>query len=230
MTDGPDDAGRGTRRRRTGILGILTLLLLGAVVSWGVAVLAALSGSKETATLHLAATDAEDLRWWNESTPVGRDLEWTLVDPRRRRFEPGLETTTLEARAISRETGQPDVARVERIRAGWPSPCLEGDTWFLMRATSPPSSPEIVDAGLVPIEFERGVRFIPTRPIMGGLILDSVVMAAILGGIGRTPAGVRWIRGVLRRRSGRCPACGYPGPAVRCPECGGRTHGKPGQC
>ena len=233
MTDRREGVGRRPRRGRSTTrraFGIVSLLLLGGLVSSGIAVLAASTSSKETATLHLSATDSDDLRWWNQSMPVGRDLDWTLVDPRRRRFEPGLEVITFEARAISRETGQPDIARAERIRAGWPAACLEGVTWFLMRATSPPSSPEMVDEGLVPIELEGGSRFIPIRPIMGGLILDSVVMAAILGGFGRVPSVLRWVRGRFRRRAGRCPVCGYPGLLVRCPECGFRRNAPRGAC
>ena len=212
------------------MLRFVALLLAGGVVSSGIAVLAASTSSTETGTLHLASVTADDLEWWNESMPVGRDLDWTLIDPRRRRLVPGLEVITFEARAISLETGQPDVARAEWIRAGWPAPCLEGVSWFLMRATSPPSSPEMVDEGLVPIEFERGARFIPIRPIMGGLIINSIVMAAILGGMGRVPAAARWVRGRLRRRAGRCPACGYPELRIRCPECGFHGNEPRGAC
>ena len=230
MNDGLEGAGRSRHRGRTTPLRLFLLLLLGGVASVGVALFAALANSRETATLHWNPTDAEDLQWWNESTPVGRDLDWTLVDPRRRRVHVGLESITFEARATSRETGQPDVATAERIRAGWPRPCLEGVTWFLMRATSPPSSPEIVDEGLSPIDLGNGARLIPTRLIMGGLIVDSIVMATVFAGFGRIPSATRRIRGVFRRRAGRCPTCGYPGLEVRCSECGFRLDEPRGSC
>lgn len=230
MTERFEGVGRRARRGRSILLRLVLLLLLGGLASLGVAVFAALASSRETATLHWHPTDAEDLRWWNESTPVGRDLDWALVDPRRRRVHVGLESITFEARATSRETGQPDVATAERIRAGWPRPCLEGVTWFLMRATSPPSSPEIVDQGLLPIEVGNGSRLIPTRPILGGLVLDSIVMATVFGGIGLIPSATRGMRGVFRRRAGRCPSCGYPGLEVRCSECGFRRDEPRGSC
>ena len=230
MTDRRDGAGRSPGRGGSSILRPAALLLLGVVASLSLAVIAASTSSRGSATLREAPVDAGDLRWWNDSSPIGRDLDWTLIDPHRRRAGPGLVVTTLEARATSRETGQPDVARADRIRAGWPWPCLEGVTWFLMRATSPPSSPEIVDHGLVPVNFGRGPRLIPTRPVMGGLILDSIVMAAIFGAIGRVPSVLGWVRGIFRRRAGRCPACGYPGIAIRCPECGIRTNEPRASC
>lgn len=230
MIDRLDGARRPRRHHRKLILRIITYLVLGGVVSPGVAIVAASASSKETAALHHSGTEAEDLRWWNESMPVGRDLDWALIEPRRRRVEPGLSVITLEARATSRETGQPDVARADRILAGWPWPCLEGASWFLMRATSPPSSPELVDQRLIPVDLGSGNRFIPTRPILAGLILDSIVMAAILGTIRVVPSAMRGARSLLRRRAGRCPTCGYPGFAVRCPECGSRTHAARGPC
>lgn len=63
---------------------------------------------------------------------------------------------------------------------------------------------------------------VPFKPCWSGLALDAVLFGAI-GAL--LLNGTRTIRGVLRRRNGRCASCAYPTPADSrtCPECGATT-------
>ena len=66
----------------------------------------------------------------------------------------------------------------------------------------------------------------PVSPwIWWGVLLNSVVYGLPFAGVWYAgKAGVRRARRALRRRRGRCPACGYDVRGVdRCPECGGRS-------
>jgi hypothetical protein len=61
--------------------------------------------------------------------------------------------------------------------------------------------------------------FLPARPLWGALAIDTVAYAAALAVLGSV---VTVVRGVVRRRRGRCPRCGYalrPGGLLVCPEC-----------
>lgn len=67
-----------------------------------------------------------------------------------------------------------------------------------------------------------GAKAIPFLPIWPGLVLDSTLYAALLWMMMRVSST---LRGFIRRRRGRCLACGYDlrgGLEHGCPECGWR--------
>ncbi|MAY74530.1 MAG: hypothetical protein CMJ31_07475 [Phycisphaerae bacterium] len=74
---------------------------------------------------------------------------------------------------------------------------------------------------------DTGQRVVPLRPIPAGLAANIAIFAAgwwlLFTGVRCTRAGVNWTRSALRRRKGRCTACGYDLTALdvpECPECG----------
>jgi hypothetical protein len=98
------------------------------------------------------------------------------------------------------------------VRAGLPFRGFEGFGHYLLGAKS-----EIgfLNVGQLPRATARGI---PIRPIWTGLVANTLVFGFAWYALFRGPGT---IRRAMRRRAGRCEACGYPvqsqGP---CPECG----------
>ena len=99
--------------------------------------------------------------------------------------------------------------------AGWPMRCLvslhqevvaqnTGTSWGLRFGTS---------RGFLGLP-----RALPLRPIAVGFTINTLLFAAILWLL---IPGPFVLRRFIRRRRGRCPACGYPrGDSSICSECG----------
>ncbi|MEQ9095994.1 MAG: hypothetical protein RIE32_06995 [Phycisphaerales bacterium] len=137
-------------------------------------------------------------------------------------------------------------------RAGWPAPSMQHEAHWVQLidrgsrpwlfdhydsvhvTASPPraslasglelwrGSPHNPGWGLVPIEFGPADRFaLPLLPIWPGFAINTGFYALLLFIAWRLP-GV--LRRAVRRRRGRCAACGYDrgglDPGAACPECG----------
>jgi hypothetical protein len=100
--------------------------------------------------------------------------------------------------------------------AGWPCRCV----WCVWEA------PELTELGagvkrvLIPRRPSTEALVIPYWFLWPGLAADSAFYATVVASLYFGPTAVR---GVLRRRRGRCPRCGYDlkhNLAAGCPECG----------
>ncbi len=109
---------------------------------------------------------------------------------------------------------------IDTAATGWPWRAMTSQSWVFR---NPPDSTSVwreeLRGNLELLKLPSGRIILPLRPIWRGLLGDSAVFAAaswiLLIGLGS-------FRGLMRRRRGRCPRCGYdirntPPP---CPECG----------
>jgi hypothetical protein len=120
------------------------------------------------------------------------------------------------------------------VRTGWP---LRAMRWELIQddpgpspgASTPPTGflPDSVWNGGIPLpdvapsRYKGGWVRLPVRPVLAGFVGNSALYAAALWAGFVTP---KTLRASLRRRRGRCTACGYQLAGLRtCPECGGST-------
>ena len=191
----------------------LTLCLLaGAVVTWGVATLspyASLEGSLER-TVRLEAQDGSISAGIHRSA---RYCDTWYVAPT-----------------------PPDNSAPLLTRPGWvytvPGASRDGGSWalgFPFRALVIRIG--VVETAALPFQFivDGGVRFnhaggwhlIPLDVLPLGFTLNTLLAAGLVLGV---VEGVRLARRRLRRKRGRCPACGYDrrglAEGAACPECG----------
>lgn len=109
---------------------------------------------------------------------------------------------------------------IDTAATGWPLRAMTSESWVFR---NPPDSASVwreeLRGNLELLKLPSGRIILPLRPIWLGFLGDTALYAAaswmLLSGLGR-------LRGVVRRRRGRCPRCGYdirntPPP---CPECG----------
>lgn len=107
--------------------------------------------------------------------------------------------------------------------AGWPLRCL-GCDWAIFGHRSVPvgGSTTLVRGGalLDASTVSVGVRTLPMRPLWGGLVVDVALFAGAWLCVVAVCAGVRRR---VRRRRGKCGACGFDltgSTGDACPECG----------
>lgn len=153
---------------------------------------------------------------------------------------------SVEAIRIEDATAWPPRGTHERLmwyRIGWPLPTVELAAYNGLFYDSPTHRVETitpgasVGGGVQVLPWPRGPvyhtpqlyprrdlserRAIPLRPIWPGFLLNSAAFASLLFLVLRAP---RAVRRAIRRRRGRCGACGYDraglAPHAACPECG----------
>jgi hypothetical protein len=124
--------------------------------------------------------------------------------------------------------------------AGWPCPCMYARGWFWSTDGSmsfPKCQPEAggpLAAAMVPGKADfpsatrEKLRAAPLAFLWSGLAMDAAVWGAALSCLTvLMPLGLLRLRGVKRRRGGRCVRCGYDRtgltPTDLCPECAART-------
>lgn len=138
--------------------------------------------------------------------------DWPDPDITWRKGIPGAETLT-----SMRGIGVEHMMIVERSRAGWPLPALEGWLYYEYAydlSTRVTTTLRRDQGGLA---FRFGAQ-LPTRPLPAGVLLNILAWTIAPFLTLRAPA---ILRSALRRRRGLCHACGYPaGPSPRCSECG----------
>lgn len=108
--------------------------------------------------------------------------------------------------------------------SGWPCPAF----WGWVRRDIRHAGTQEQRSGLVALPRLRSLPGqvatvdVPYRPLWGGLLVDTGLFGACWLAMIATPGAVRRL---VRRRRGRCPACGYDRTGleaqVACPECGG---------
>jgi hypothetical protein len=106
------------------------------------------------------------------------------------------------------------VSRVDTGATGWPVRALASEAWYFR------DRPDELRHNLQLSSRATGRVFLPLRPLWPGLAADTAIFAGVWTLFVGTPWAIR--RGVRRRR-GRCPACGYDlrgQAAAGCPECG----------
>lgn len=118
--------------------------------------------------------------------------------------------------------------RQDRFRAGLPYLCLEctqqtervGTAYTITNSGALKLVPRFSGAVVLPGQKVRIYGLLPARPIWGGLLANSALYGVVLLAAAVAPGRVRR---ALRRRSGRCAACGYSHAGLGgtpCPECG----------
>lgn len=122
------------------------------------------------------------------------------------------------------------------VRAGWPMRSFKAVATLNERAYDRYLSAEEValtdlftsnDGLMVEVERERGwkdVQLIPLRPTWPGFIVNTALIAILIGSLILVPGA---IRRDMRRRRGLCPMCAYNlsmTREARCPECGDSTN------
>jgi hypothetical protein len=207
---------------------ITFLLLLGAIVNVLVAwtlmneLLGRLILSETYGVYDRHVPVSEEHRsWWKAHAPPGYDLDapfsLLVVDT-----YPARHSVNLQVRP-SPHTLQSG----HRSEAGWPFRSMSYQSWAAWsRPPGDPDLPASVDRDMIMIPAEGSIPFararhwrLPLKPIWLGFIADSVFYASILGVLLLGPGA---LRRHLRRRRGRCAACGYPvGASATCTECGG---------
>ncbi len=109
------------------------------------------------------------------------------------------------------------------LDAGWPLPSLYGQVDIGGAVHNAVPAPK----WFRPRTVMTMPRPIPLRPLARGFIINSLIGAAAFWIVIVPP---RLARRHWRRRTGRCPACGYDLRGTdheRCPECGGGARSDP---
>lgn len=103
---------------------------------------------------------------------------------------------------------------VQRIRAGWPAPLLDG--WAIRHNARSVETEARFHA--IRLSSTPDGPLLPISPRWLALAVTSLAGAAIAVALSIVPA---WLRARSRRRRGACVRCGYPiANGATCPECG----------
>lgn len=211
------------------VLGVVVNVL----VAWGCALWVAAPASERTADLSGFARSFVPAEW--VVAPAGDAVwgEFSFSAAVTARTGMRVENCFVEARGVSRAEQQPVsfVSGLVTVQAcGWPcvclgSACLENGTPPHLVAALPvpaflqgPSPRGGWTLGWNAVRLRPGL---PLRPITASFVVNSLLYAAIVAGLITVPRAVRCM---LRRRKGRCTACGYDrrglSSETACPECG----------
>ncbi len=115
--------------------------------------------------------------------------------------------------------------RVDTGATGWPFRALGSESWQELDTTAGKWNEEL-RWNLVIYTGSSGRIMLPFRPLWRGLVGDVVVFGTAWKAL-FVFAGMT--RGLVRRRRGRCPKCGYDlggtDRGLPCPECGTTQRG-----
>ncbi|MCB9840197.1 MAG: hypothetical protein H6809_00925 [Phycisphaeraceae bacterium] len=133
----------------------------------------------------------------------------------------------IRAADVPADGGEGERTRVTLIEtaAGWPMLSLRGSVGSAS-PTAAPSDMAVYSGIRLPDFMMKWGRpaFLPIDPIWPGFALNTALYAGAVFILLSTPWAIGSLRRAIRRRRGRCPACGYDArgtpPDAPCPECG----------
>lgn len=130
---------------------------------------------------------------------------------------PPVETAGLPSWLVFRDPRATDAIAVSHVAHGWPFRAMRyWWTWYDASGGQPTVLP--FHAIELSVDNRELRTAIPLHPIFAGFAINTFFYATILWLFVRGPVV---LRRVVRRRRGRCPACGYPvGVSAVCTECG----------
>ena len=169
-----------------------------------------------------------DVAWWectahvedSEIKSINAETAWAYDEGLR-----GLEFTGEQGMEAMYPAGvRPPMSTFVSMRAGWPFSALWGASWREGASTPVRQRTNLLEVRKfkgVGSVLNRGVAWLPTRPLWSGWILNTLVFAGAWWGV-TALFGHR--RRTVRRRRGLCPGCAYDLRDTpvdeRCPECG----------
>ncbi len=207
---------------------IVLVLLIGALLTFGLAWGAAVFAPSDRMQGALEGPTTGDAAWWQLRIPAEL-LTFVSADESPRSVRVPHDGLILDLKQYLLGNWALHATAL-RVRAGWPFRALEGSQWSgdLTKRGAPVNAVE--GAWLLQIKW-IGERVVPWRPMWRGLLAN----VAILGVAGWTVSQLTIVtyrrrRTARRRKTGKCAACGYPlvsDQAIgeiesvgRCPECG----------
>ncbi len=204
---------------RRNLTTLAIFLLLGAVLNVAVA-WACLLWLDHSGRITKRPPNESDLAWWQDHALEG------MAVPHETELIPGFGYYCLRLHAPARrvKAGFKFVESSSSLSAGLPMRALSCE-WFSKPApqtarwfdTVHRYAISTVDSPVFSLWPDRA-PFLPLRPVWPGFALNPFFYATILWLLVRGPVV---LRRVVRRRSGRCPDCGYPvGVSPVCTECG----------
>jgi hypothetical protein len=220
------------------VLLIVAALAFGMVVTAAVAIGVSLSSSLYT------RRGERELASIGSMTPRYLADEWVCVRAVRQ-VGTGWGSSSTELMLVRRDDGASNAdveglnwnqgpARlfVTRFELGWPFRSLGYDqigvnggltpdeTWALIDETGAAAGRRdgLLAPHWIPVDRQRGPRYVPLDPIPLGFAADTAVFGGLFWVIVCAPG---MLRRAVRRRAGRCEACGYTLEGLEvCPECG----------
>ena len=220
------------RGRVTGVWRWGGAALLGAATTVLVAVGGSVAFRHDEVHLRAARGFPQDTCAWS---PGGVWRSWTLnlvgseIDAAPNRsaracFEQAIARTYSDGIPPPYHPPAPPIRAWRFYEAGWPCTAF----WGWVRRDITHAGTQEQRSGLVTLPRLRSLSGqvttvdVPYRPLWGGLLVDTGLFGACWLAMIATPGAVRRL---VRRRRGRCPACGYDRTGleaqVACPECGG---------
>ena len=128
---------------------------------------------------------------------------------------PRSKTWISEAELQSKDNWQ----TMHEVAWGWPMRAWVSTT------VSDNSAENMIDDGNFTLSFWHGFRrILPLRPLLGGVLVDGVILGATLWGMTLVASTIRLrLRRAHWLQTRCCPTCGYDNSGVKsslCPECG----------
>ena len=229
-------------KRRVRQIAVLVLVgvIINIAVAWGLAMRPHDPNIWLTSehACHREVDGVADWDLWYETSPGRRYIRSIWVDEGCGGGFSGICDGNKLIALLPRWAHGADARRVQPAQAthqvhitafGWPLPmawsAVERTVWCEWPRTRQDGYDEYgLRARIAPLHHVFGgpiSALLPTHPIWSGMIINSVMYAAL---IWLLFASMTMIRRQSRRRRGRCINCGYPlGESVVCTECG-RSH------